>query len=133
GMTLAHQHLDQLTAEAKHAVLANARSRVIFQLSAGDAHVMARELGGLLTADDLQGLGAYEVVTQLYAQGATQAPATGRTRPLGPAASSSVEIRSSSRVRYGVAKDDVEAAIRDRQNGPTDAPVGRRQRDGGVS
>lgn len=133
GMTLAHQHLDQLSAEAKHAVLANARSRVLFQLSAGDAHVMAREIGGLLTADDLQGLGSYEVATQLFAHGTTQAPATGRTRPLGPPTTSSAEIRGSSRLRYGVAKDDVETAIRDRQSGPTDAPVGRRQREGGVS
>ena len=36
--------------------------------------------GGVVTADDLQGLGAYEVVCQLFAQGTTQAPATGRTR-----------------------------------------------------
>jgi hypothetical protein len=133
SMTLAHQHLDQLTPEAKHAVLANARSRVLFQLSADDARVMARELGGLLTADDLQGLGAYEVVAQLFAAGMTQAPATGRTRPLGEPTSAPSEIRSASRLHYGVAKEDVEAALRERQGGATDAPVGRRARERGGS
>jgi len=132
GITLAHQHLDQLTAEAKHA-LANARSRVLFQLSAADARVMARELGGLLTADDLQGLGPYEVVAQLYAAGMTQAPATGRTRPLAGPTSDAAEIRATSRARFGVAKQEVEASLRDRQSGPTNGPVGRRARERGAS
>ena len=37
GLTLAHQHLGQLPASVREAVLANARSRVIFQVAAGDA------------------------------------------------------------------------------------------------
>jgi len=132
GMTLAHQHMDQLTPEAKHAVLANARSRVIFQLAAGDARLMAKELGTLLTADDLQGLGAYEVVAQLFAQGTLQAPSTGRTRPLGPPTSDPAAIRAESRSHYGVPRDEVEQAIRDRQSGPTAGPIGRRSRSGGA-
>jgi hypothetical protein len=119
GMTLAHQHLGQLPAEARDAVLSNARSRVIFQLPAGDARLLVRELGGLLTADDLQGLGAFEVVTQLYAAGSTQAAATARTRPLPPVCSDSDAIRTVSRARYGVDRADVEAAIRGRQSGAT--------------
>lgn len=133
GMTLAHQHMDQLTAEAKHAVLANARSRVVFQLAAGDARLMAKELGTLLTADDLQGLGAYEVVAQLFAQGTTQAPATGRTRALDAPTSDPGLIRAESRARYGVPRDEVELAIRERQSGPTAGTIGRKPRPGGAS
>jgi hypothetical protein len=133
GMTLAHQHMDQLTAEAKHAVLANARSRVVFQLAAGDARMMAKELGTLLTADDLQGLGAYEVVAQLFAQGTTQAPATGRTRALDAPTSDPGSIRAESRARYGVPRDEVELAIRERQSGPTAGSIGRKPRPGGAS
>jgi len=133
GMTLAHQHMDQLTPEAKHAVLANARSRVIFQLAAGDARLMAKELGTLLTPDDLQGLGACEVVAQLFAQGTIQAPATGRTRALGPPTSDPAGIRAESRSHYGVPRDQVEQAIRERQSGPTAGPIGRRSRSGGAS
>src|SRR5206468_12914946 len=61
GLTLAHQHLGQLPAEMQKGVLANARSRVVFQASAADAKVLAAELKPHLTAEDLQGLGTYEV------------------------------------------------------------------------
>jgi hypothetical protein len=133
GMTLAHQHLDQLSDEARHAVLANARSRVMFQLPAADARIMARELGTVLTVDDLQGLGAYEVACQLFAAGTTQAPATGQTRPLSPATSQPDVIRQISSARYGVDRHQVEQAIRNRQNGTPIGAVGRRGRKGGRS
>jgi hypothetical protein len=128
GMTLAHQHLDQLGEEARHAVLANARSRVTFQLPAVDARVMVRELGDILSADDLQGLGAFEVVCQFFAAGMTQAPATGKTRPLGPIVSDVREIRAASRQRYGVDREQVESDIRKRQSGGAEGGVGVRTR-----
>ena len=131
GLTLAHQHMDQLTPEAKHAVLANARSRVIFQLAAGDARLMAKELGTLLSPDDLQGLGAYEVAAQLFAHGTTQAPATGRTRALGAPTSDPQPSGRESRSRYGVPREEVEQAIRDRQHAPTAGAIGRNPRSGG--
>jgi hypothetical protein len=90
---------------------------------------MARELGGIFTADDLQGLGAFEVAVQLFAAGTTQPPATGMTLPLGEPTSDAAAIRGTSRERFGVARDEVEAAIRERQRGNTDAPVGRRTRE----
>lgn len=128
GLTLAHQHLDQLGDEARHAVLANTRSRVVFQLPAGDARVIAREMGTILTADDLQGLGAFEVVCQLFAAGTTQAPATGKTRPLPPISADATEIRGTSRQRYGVDREAVEKAIRDRQSGGVSEGIGVRGR-----
>jgi energy-coupling factor transporter ATP-binding protein EcfA2 len=131
GLTLAHQHLDQLGDEARHAVLANTRSRVVFQLPAGDARVMAREMGTILSADDLQGLGAFEVVCQLFAAGTTQAPATGRTRALSPISADASEIRTTSRERYGVDREAVEKAIRNRQGGSVGEAVGVRGRSRG--
>jgi len=130
GLTLAHQHMDQLTPEARHAVLANARSRVVFQLAAGDARLMAKELGTLLSPDDLQGLGEHDVVAQLFAGGTTQAPATGHTRRLGWPTSDPSAIQGESRARFGVPRAEVERAIRERQNAPTAGPVGRRARPG---
>jgi hypothetical protein len=128
GMTLAHQHLDQLGDEAKHAVLANARSRVVFQLPSADARVMSREMGTILSADDLQGLGAFEVACQLFAAGTTQAPATGKTRALPPPCADPDAIRAISRERYGVDQSTVEMAIRERQSGASAGGVGRRER-----
>lgn len=128
GLTLAHQHLDQLGDEARHAVLANARSRVVFQLPAGDAAVMARQMGSILTADDLQGLGAFEVVCQLFAAGTTQPPATGKTRPLPPVSANAEAIRDASRERFGVDREAVEKAIRERQAGGLPTGIGVRGR-----
>lgn len=128
GLTLAHQHLGQLDEEARHSALANCRSRIVFQLPASDARVMERELGGILSADDLQGLGAFEVVCQLFAAGTTQAPATGRTRALGPVTADAAAIRTVSRQRYGVERSDVERAMRERQTGSSAGVIGRRER-----
>ncbi|MCU1387851.1 MAG: Type secretory pathway VirD4 component-like [Ilumatobacteraceae bacterium] len=129
GMTLAHQYLHQLTDEARNAVLSTVRSRVIFQMPAGDAGMMAKELSGMLSADDLQGLGAYEVAAQLFANGSTQPPATGRTRPAPAPISDPAELRALSRQRYGIDRQVIEDALRARiANVPPEAPVGRRPR-----
>jgi len=133
GMILAHQHLDQLPQESRQAVLANARSRVVFQLPSGDARLIARELSGVMTADDLQGLGAYEVAMQLFAGGMTQPVATGRTRPMGEITSSAAAIRLASRDQYGVERSVVEQQIRNRQHARIDTPTGRRRRIEGES
>lgn len=127
GWTLAHQSLTQLPDEAKNAVLSNARSRITFQLPAADARVIARELRGVLSAEDLQGLGAYEVAAQLFAAGSTQPVATGRTRPMVPPTSDPEEIKAWSRDRYGTGRDEVERAIRARQAGRSDAAAVRRR------
>lgn len=128
GLTLAHQHLGQLPEAARDAVLSNARSRVTFQLPASDARLLAREMGGLLTADDLQGLGSFEVVAQLFAAGSTQPPATARTRPMPATCSDADEIRATSSAAYGVDRAEVEGAIRSRQtNSRPDDLVGRKR------
>jgi hypothetical protein len=133
GMVLAHQHIGQLPTDAQHAVLSNARSKIVFQLPAGDARIIARELGGVLTDDDLQGLGAYEVAAQLFAAGTAQTVATASTRPMGEATGSADDVRASSREHYGVARDEVEKQLRSRQQARTDAPTGRLKRPGGRS
>ena len=81
--------------------MANARSRVIFQTSADDARVLARELAPYLEADDLRGLGPHEVVVTLATGARVAPPATGITLPppaptgVGPAA------RERSREQFG--------------------------------
>jgi len=136
GLTLAHQHVSQIPDEVRGAVLADTRSRVVFQLPAADARLMEREMGGVLTDDDLMGLGQYEIAAQLFAGGSTQIPATATTRPMGPTCSDPAEILELSRRRYGVDRDEVEAAIRRRQHGQVATSVGRTRRvngEGGTS
>ena len=133
GFALAHQGMDQLSADLKSAVLSNCRSRVLFQLPAADARIMAKELGGMLTPDDLQGLDAFEVVCQIFAENRTQAPVTGRTRKLGPPTTDPIAIRNASRGRFGVPREEVERSIRERQSGTVSGTIGRKPRSGGGS
>jgi hypothetical protein len=133
GLTLAHQHLGQLPEGVRDAVLANARSRVIFQVPAQDARLLAREFGNAPSSSELQTLDAFEVVAQVFAAGRTQPPVTLRTAAPSPGRGRADELRRRSSERYGVPLAEVEAAIRKRHQAPNaDAPVGRRRRaDGG--
>ncbi|MFN8103917.1 MAG: type IV secretory system conjugative DNA transfer family protein [Acidimicrobiia bacterium] len=118
GLTLAHQSLTQLPTAARDAVLANARSRVCFQLPSADARLISRDLSGLFTADDLMGLGAYEVMLAAFAAGSTQPPATAETMPMAPTLGGGAVLRTASRSRFGVPRAEVDAAILARQDGP---------------
>lgn len=117
GLVLAHQHLGQLPRALKEDVLANARSRVIFQTAASDAQRLGREVAPYLTPADLQNLGPYEVVVTLSAGGRIAPPASARTllppKPTGMAA----QAREHSARVYGQDRADVEAAIRSRHAG----------------
>lgn len=129
GLVLAHQHMTQLTTEARDAVLANARSRLLFQLPAQDARLLVKEFGKVLTVDDLQGIGAFEAVATVFAGGLSQPPVTVATPPLPPAEADGMAIRERSRLRYGVPRREVELALQRRLHVTAPpAPIGRRRR-----
>ena len=117
GLTLAHQHLGQLPGPVREAVLANARSRVIFQVAAADAQALARELAPDVRATDLQSLGRYEVVARLSAGGQVTRPVTAMTLPAPATSGQAGTARLRSRQHYGRDRADVEAAIQARHSG----------------
>jgi hypothetical protein len=43
GITLAHQYLDQLTKDLRHAILGNVGTMVVFRVGARDAGILAQE------------------------------------------------------------------------------------------
>lgn len=129
GWVLAHQHLAQLDPETRQAVLANCRSRLVMQTIAADASTFAREFRPYLTADDLQGLAAYEGFAAVSVGSAVAAPASIGTRPAPDPLGSAGKVRAASRKRYGKSAADVDAAIRKRVQGSRrSAPVGERRR-----
>jgi hypothetical protein len=65
GITAAHQDLGQLPVDLRQAVLANARSKVVFQTAADDAHSFAREFGRSVSDEDFLNLGEFEVLMRL--------------------------------------------------------------------
>jgi hypothetical protein len=137
GLILAHQLLGQLPETVKRAVLGTARSSVVFQLDYDDAKVFERRFAPL-TAADLGNLPNFEVALRLSVNGATQRPVTGMTLPLPDARSDNSELSRASADRYGVARSEVEEAIRSRttlgtrgeQTSPTTV-FGRRKLGGG--
>lgn len=138
GFTLAHQHLDQLPRELRTAVLANARSRVTFQLSADDGRRMAATSHGQPVAEDFAALPAFAAYAQLLVDGAHAPWCSLRTEPLPEATTAPAAMREASRDRYGRPLDEVErdllGLIQPTQE--PEAPLGRSrpgQRAGGTS
>jgi hypothetical protein len=131
SLTVAHQNLDQLPKELREVVLANARSKAVFALSAHDARVMERLFAPALTADDLQALDPFSVAALIALDdGGVSRPVTLTTpQPVAPLGSARA-VRASSREHYATKRSEVETALRaqvaQRQR-PT-APVGRRPR-----
>lgn len=130
GFTLAHQHLAQLPASLRSAVLANARSRVCFQLGSEDARLIAAGASEL-DAIDLQSLGRYEAYVSLVADSNVTPYASARTLEPPPIISDVQSIRDVSRVRYGRDLATIESELTELVSGEgqsDDRPIGRRRR-----
>ena len=120
GLTLAHQYLGQLSDSVKTAVLGTTRTQIVFQLQPEDARTVSSRFTPLMP-DDLVGLAAYEVAIRPSVGGATLGPVTGRTLPLVPPLSDGAALARLSRLRFGTARAEVEAALRERLTGPPGA------------
>jgi hypothetical protein len=136
GLTLATQHLSQLDAELRQAVLANPRSRLAFQVAGSDARTLAADFGLGLEPADFSGLGAFEAVAQLHAAGRTQPACTFTTRPPSEPVTDPAEVRALSRQRFGADGTAVDEAISSRLEGGHNRekdgqvrPTGRKRRD----
>jgi hypothetical protein len=129
---LSHQHLLQLPLDVRAGVLANARSRILFQLNHDDAVTMSKGHPEI-SPEDFTSLGAYELYTSLYANGQVRPYAAGRSLPPGPAISDPAELRRQSQARYGRPLDAIDAGFADllSQNpGTQEPPTGRKRRGG---
>ena len=112
GFTLAHQFLGQLPKPMRTALLANARSRICFQLPPEDATVLAKGHGEL-SADDLTALGRYEAYASLFTAGQVTPYASVRTLPPAPPQSDPAELRRVSREAWGQPLTTIEASFAD--------------------
>ncbi len=111
GLTLAHQHLGQLPTNVREAVLGNAGSRVVFRLNPGDASAVARG-SSVLEADDITGLGAFEVFADLLVAGAPSGWMSGTTQPAATSTTDPDEMRRISSANWGITRTDTEAELR---------------------
>ncbi len=130
GLTLAHQHLAQLSSDLRAGVLANAGSRICFRLGQDDASVLARAGRGV-TPEDFAGLGRYEAYVNLLTSGERMPWASVRMRPPQPALRPAEQARERSRNRYGqgaaAVESELAALLAEPASGrPSGAPLGRR-------
>jgi hypothetical protein len=131
ALTVAHQNLDQLPRDLREVVLANARSKAVFSLSATDAKKVEPLFAPALTAADLQALDAYSIAALLALDdGSVSRPVTLNTPPTLKAVGSAEAVRRSSRQRYSRPRQDVENDLRQaaRPQAQTTAPVGRKRK-----
>jgi hypothetical protein len=128
---MAHQHLHQLRPEMRSAVLANARSRICFQLGAEDARLIAGGTSGL-DAEDLQNLDAFEIYAQLVANGSVQPWLSARTRPAPPPRSTPEAVSRRSRELYGRSRTEVDRTLSDARRSGTPNDIGVKC-DGGAA
>lgn len=110
GFVFATQHLKRLTPQLRAAVMANARSKVVFQLQADDAREMARDQA-LLTPGDFQNLESFHFYSQLVAEAQVQPWCSGHTRPPSEPTTDSLVLRSRSIARYGMAAAQIDQDI----------------------
>ncbi|MEU6718652.1 hypothetical protein ABZ897_44920 [Nonomuraea sp. NPDC046802] len=85
SLILAHQHLDQLPADLREALSADARNKIYFNTSPKDAGDLKHHTAPLISPHDLTHLGAYQAAARLLVDGQQTSAFTLRTRPL-PAA-----------------------------------------------
>ncbi|MFD5847469.1 type IV secretory system conjugative DNA transfer family protein [Streptomyces chartreusis] len=134
AMTVAHQHLGQLTRELQDATKNNARSTVVFQTGADEARDFARQFGRSVTEDDFMNLDRFEVITRLATADGVSSPMTGVTLPPVDASGFGAEARRLARSAYGRPVAEVEAEIKQRRGGtPAPRASNRRRRFGGPS
>ncbi|WP_354401158.1 hypothetical protein [Streptomyces sp. PvR018] len=129
GLTVAHQHLAQLSPKMRAGFNANARNRVVFRPSVEDAAALAAALGGGLVADDLARLGAHEAYAEVLVDRRPSEPFLIRTlQPDGRTLSDPTDLRRASAQRYGVDSPGLDEELRQRWQGhpsTPDAPIGQ--------
>ena len=119
GFTVAHQHLGQLSPQLQAAVLANARSRVVFRPAQKDLTALAAVLGSGVTPDDLERLPSYHAAARVLVDGSPSAAFTVATPVLPRTTRSSRRLRAASAARYATDSAQLDAAILARWNQTT--------------
>ena len=132
GFTVAHQELSQLGPH-KSAVLANARSRIVFQTSPADARELATGFGaGDLDREDFRALGAFQAYAQLLTDNTLAPWVSVAAQAFGPTKRSRDILRRAATDRYGADLDDVERDLLTITQTPPERPGGdRRSKDAG--
>lgn len=109
-VTIGHQYLDQLLPSVRSAVLGNVGSLIVFRVGAGDADVLAAELGGV-AAEALRDLRRGEVLVRISEETAISQAFRGNVAPPGRPRGTGHCAVTQSRRAYGRSRGAVERRI----------------------
>ncbi|GHU53582.1 conjugal transfer protein TraG [Clostridia bacterium] len=131
GFTVAHQYRSQLTPAIKAAIDANARNKIVFNLSSTDAKEVEAMSPELETAD-FMALPRHHIYANLQHNGKSTGWISGQTLPAPSALRLPVELKAASAERYGQEPINAESAIPtqltpDRPAPPFPSPIGRKK------
>lgn len=133
GITMAHQYRDQLPPNIRAGIDANARNKIIFGLSSGDAKDMAA-MAPELEARDFMNLPRYQVYTTFQSAGKNTGWVQGKTLPPPSVIRMAAELKARSMSTYGMPAEDVEREYLEIINSEDinhsdwgDASIGRRK------
>jgi len=112
ALTIANQHLGQLSTELREAITSNARSRAVFQCGLDDAAALARQFPPL-DAAALMALPRFAMAARLSIGGQTSDAFTLRTLPPAPVTESAIatEVRAASVRTYGRPVAEIDQAL----------------------
>lgn len=82
GLVLAHQFIQQLEPNIRHAVLGNAGSLISFRLGPEDAIVLSREFQPMISLEDLLNLSNHDIYLKLMIDGSPSRPFSAHTMAL---------------------------------------------------
>ncbi len=119
---VAHQYRDQLPAEMRSAVDANARNKIVFVLGIKDAREMAN-MAPELVAEDFMALPKHEVYVNLMRDGEQTGWTSGVTLPPPPPISDPAALLARSRERYGATNPDSPAPADSGAEGDGERPL----------
>jgi len=113
SLVLANQYLAQMDEATAAAVWGNVGSLLVFQVGAQDAEVLAEQLGGDVTPQDLMALPRYRACARLLIDGMPSRPFSMETMPPPRTAGGRADVvRRTSRHRYSRPAHAVEEEIR---------------------
>lgn len=81
GFTIAHQYLQQLSPEIRHAVLGNVGTFISFRVGPEDASYVVREFQSVFEQEDVINLENYRIYLKLLIDGMPSLPFSARTLP----------------------------------------------------
>lgn len=133
GITMAHQYRAQLPPNIRAGIDANARNKIIFGLSSGDAKDMAA-MAPELEARDFMNLPRYQVYTTFQSAGKNTGWVQGKTLPPPSVIRMAAELKARSMSMYGIPAEEVEREYLEIINSEDinhsdwgDAAIGRRK------